>query len=54
MSKKNAVGIFEPVVEVRNCEPPPILGRWRNINLVVLAWLAFLIALFYAFTRYFS
>jgi hypothetical protein len=39
---------------VRDCEPPPILGRWRNVNIVVLVWLAFLIALFYAFTRYFS
>jgi len=39
---------------MRGGEPPPILGRWRNINIVVLVWLAFLIALFYAFTRYFS
>ena len=35
-------------------EPPPILGNWRNVNTVVLLWLAFLIGLFYAFTRYFS
>ena len=34
--------------------PPPILGSWRNVNIVVLAWLAILISLFYAFTRYFS
>ncbi len=39
---------------MRGGEPPPILGRWRNINIVVLVWLAFLIGLFYAFTRYFS
>jgi len=39
---------------MRGGEPPPILGRWRNINIVVLVWLSFLIALFYAFTRYFS
>jgi hypothetical protein len=39
---------------MRGGEPPPILGRWRNVNIVVLAWLAILIALFYAFTRYFS
>jgi hypothetical protein len=41
-------------VEIRNNEPPPILGSWRNLNIVVLAWLAFLILLFYAFTQYFS
>lgn len=41
-------------VEMRECEPPPILGRWRNLNILVLAWLAFLILLFYAFTQYFS
>jgi hypothetical protein len=40
--------------EIRDCEPPPILGRWRNMNAVVLAWLAILILLFYAFTQYFS
>jgi len=40
--------------ELYHSEPPPILGRWRNVNIVVLCWLAFLIALFYAFTEYFS
>ena len=35
-------------------EPPPLLGSWRNINIVVLAWLAILIFLFYEFTEYFS
>ncbi len=30
------------------------MGRWRNINIAVLLWLAFLIALFYGFTQYFS
>lgn len=39
---------------MRGGEPPPVLGSWRNLNIVVLVWLAFLIALFYAFTRYFS
>ena len=39
---------------MRGGEPPPILGSWRNVNIVVLVWLAFLIGLFYAFTRYFS
>ena len=40
--------------EMREGEPPPILGRWRNMNIAVLAWLAILILLFYAFTQYFS
>jgi hypothetical protein len=40
--------------EIYDCEPPPILGRWRNVNVVVFVWLTFLILLFYAFTRYFS
>jgi hypothetical protein len=40
--------------EMRDWEPPPILGRWRNVNLVVLLWLALLIFLFYEFTQYFS
>lgn len=40
--------------EVYNSEPPPILRRWRVVNTVVLAWLAFLIVLFYVFTRHFE
>jgi hypothetical protein len=39
---------------MRGGEPPPILRSWRNVNTVVLLWLATLIGLFYAFTRYFS
>ena len=35
-------------------EPPPILGSWRNVYAIALAWLAFLILLFYGFTRYFA
>jgi hypothetical protein len=35
-------------------EPPPLLGAWRRVYLAVIAWLAFLILLFYAFTRRFS
>ena len=35
-------------------EPPPILGSWRNVYITALVWLAFLILLFYGFTRYFS
>ena len=33
---------------------PPILGSWRNIYLVVLGNLAFLILLFYLITVWFS
>jgi hypothetical protein len=40
--------------EAYDSEPPPILGSWRNVYIVVLAWLALLIALFYLFTRYFA
>jgi hypothetical protein len=35
-------------------EPPPILGSWRRIYIVVLVYLAFLIATFYVFTRVFE
>jgi hypothetical protein len=40
--------------EARDDEPPPVLGSWGNVYKAVFAWLAFLIAVFYAFTRYFS
>ena len=33
---------------------PPFGGSWRTIYTVVLVNLAVLVALFYAFTRYFS
>ena len=32
-------------------EPPPILGTWRRIYIVVLCYLAFLIAVLYVFGR---
>jgi len=35
-------------------EPPPFLGTWRRVYTLVLAYLAALIVLFYAFTHYFS
>ncbi len=34
--------------------PPPFLGRWRNVYLLVAVELAVLIALFYAFARWAS
>jgi hypothetical protein len=35
-------------------EPPPILGSWRRIYILVLFYLAFIIAGFYVFTRVFA
>jgi hypothetical protein len=40
--------------EAYDSEPPPFGGTWLNVYLMVLAWLALLILLFYAFTRYFA
>jgi hypothetical protein len=40
--------------ETYDPEPPPILRNWKNLYTVVLAWLVFVIAVCYAFTRYFS
>ena len=34
--------------------PPPLLGRWRNLYLLVLAELSVLVALFYWLTRWAS
>lgn len=39
---------------VEHDERPPILGSWRNLYMVVLAWLTLLIVVFYFFTQYFS
>jgi hypothetical protein len=35
-------------------DPPPILGRWRNVYVVVLAELALLILLFHLLRRWAS
>jgi hypothetical protein len=35
-------------------EPPPLLGTWRRIYLLVLGYLALLILAFYIFTRVFA
>jgi hypothetical protein len=35
-------------------EPPPLLGSWRRIYIIVLCYLAFLIVLFYVFSRVFD
>jgi hypothetical protein len=39
---------------VTDDEPPPILGSWRRIYIVILCYLAFLIVVFYVFTRVFD
>jgi len=39
-----------PIVD----EPPPILGRWRNLYLLVVIELAVIIAVLYALTRWAS
>jgi hypothetical protein len=35
-------------------EPPPILGRWWRVYLVVIGWLVLLILIFYSFSRRFA
>ena len=35
-------------------EPPPFLGEWRRVYIVVLCWLAAVIVVFYVFTRTYS
>ncbi len=40
----------QPPVE----EPPPFLGSWRNVYLLLLGELAVLTVLFYALTRWTS
>jgi hypothetical protein len=35
-------------------EPPPFLGSWKNVYLLLLGELAFLVALFWALTRWVS
>lgn len=34
-------------------EPPPFLGAWRRVYVLVVCYLAALIVVFYAFTRAF-
>jgi hypothetical protein len=37
----------KPVID----EPPPFLGTWRRVYILVICYLACLITLFYIFTR---
>jgi hypothetical protein len=40
-----------PPPELREEEPPPVLGSWRNIYALVLGTLAVLVFVFWAITR---
>ena len=35
-------------------EPPPILGSWRRIYIIILLYLAVLVVAFYVFARAFD
>ena len=35
-------------------EPPPFLGTWKKVYILVLTYLACVISLFYLFTRAFA
>ena len=47
-------GAHRPPREDEVAAPPPVLGSWRRVYLVVLAELGALVALFYALTRWAS
>jgi hypothetical protein len=40
-----------PIEKVMEDEPPPFLGAWRNVYILVLSYLVVVITLFYLFTR---
>ena len=40
----------KPVID----EPPPFLGTWRRVYIMVICYLAVLITLFYILTRSFA
>jgi hypothetical protein len=44
-------GAADHAPRVTDDEPPPILGTWRRIYIVVLCYLALLIVAFYIFGR---
>jgi len=37
-----------------NQELPPFVKTWKQFYLLLIGWLAFLIVMFYIFTRYFE
>ncbi len=44
----------DPAARPMPDDPPPFLGAWRRVYIAVLLYLAFLILLFYGFTRIFA
>jgi len=40
--------------EAYDNEPPPVLQTWTQVYLLVIGWLAIVIGVCYAFTRYFA
>ena len=47
-------GEHSPIASSGDEEPPPLLGSWRALYVVVLAELAVLVLLFYALTSWAS
>jgi hypothetical protein len=45
---------FRLPAEAYDSEPPPVLRNWTQVYILVLAWLAVVIGICYAFTRYFA
>jgi hypothetical protein len=45
---------FRLPAEAYDSEPPPLLGTWTRVYTAVLLWLAVVIGVCYAFTRYFA
>jgi len=46
--------IRDPVPRMPSDDPPPLLGSWRRLYLLVIGWLLFLILIFYLFARRFA
>ena len=46
--------VTKPDRSAQGEEPPPFLGKWRRVYLVVLGWLALLILFFHWFSRRFA
>ena len=46
--------ISRPVPNQPHEDPPPLLGTWRRLYLVVIGWLFFLILAFYLFAWRFA
>jgi len=44
----------KPVPSQPREDPPPLLGTWRHLYVVVIGWLLLLILVFYLFARRFA